>query len=210
MKQLLLKPGAHREAVSSNLEGMRGLISDKMNSLWDATRVLASDLRRQLPPPPGSGEAEDLKTAIAMAGSPRTRESDAGARLIVTLYESSADKGAVEKAVVNALLDRVAGMKAALGGITSAEDGRNLPLAHGLFLALSTILSSGKDPLPDVLPACHEALALSLEVVSDSDDPCGDDLHKGYAHADFESAHQLSAVTLNVNGGCLGTNTGFR
>ena len=34
-------------------------------------------------------------------------------------------------------------------------------------------------------------------------------MHKGYAHADFESAHQLSAVTLNVNGGCLGTNTGF-
>ena len=64
MKQLLLKPGAHVPAALSNLEGMRGLISEKMNSLWDATRVLASDLRRRLTPPPDEGEAEALKDAI--------------------------------------------------------------------------------------------------------------------------------------------------
>ena len=38
LKQLLAKPGAHIAVVMSNLECMRPLISEKVNSLWDVTR----------------------------------------------------------------------------------------------------------------------------------------------------------------------------
>ena len=124
-------------------------------------------------------------------------------------------------------------MEQALANVSTAFDGESVPLAHGLFLATRLILddslgingANGPSPGTSLAPpsnelvsnafkSCMNAIRMSLAVVAEDVSSNGTDcdLHRGYAHADFESSHQLvnaNNVTLNVNGGCLGANTSF-
>ncbi|GMI19685.1 hypothetical protein TrCOL_g1009, partial [Triparma columacea] len=196
-------------------------IFSRLDSEWDKARELTSVIMKKmilLKPNPLPSKLECASTfsrALYLASSPRSRESDSGANLLLILYLSSTSQEKFVSDLVSILMSRVEAMSKALKNINSAFDGQQLPLAHGLFLALNLIMSVSKqssEQIRKIFDSCISAINISLAVVAESKDPMGDDLAKGYAHADFESSHQLANannVTLNVNGGCLGANTSF-
>ncbi|GMH57887.1 hypothetical protein TrRE_jg5427, partial [Triparma retinervis] len=196
-------------------------IFSRLGSEWDKARDLTSTIMKKmimLKPNPLPKKLESSSTfsrALYLASSPRSRESDSGANLLLILYMSSTAQEKFVSDLASILISRVDAMSKALKNINSAFDGQQLPLAHGLFLALNLIITASQqssEQVEKIFDSCISAINISLAVVAESKDPMGDDLAKGYAHADFESSHQLANannVTLNVNGGCLGANTSF-
>jgi len=196
-------------------------IFSRLDSEWDRSRDQASTVLKKIislkpnPLPSLLMAQSTFSRALFLASSPRSRESDSGAHLLFLLYMSSSTKDQFVDNLTSTLYSRVEAMAEALKNVNTAYDGQQLPLAHGLFLALNLILSFSEQDsgqTKKTFQSCLTAINISLAVVAESKDAADDDLAKGYAHADFESSHQLANannVTLNVNGGCLGANTSF-
>ncbi|GMH93953.1 hypothetical protein TrVE_jg7571 [Triparma verrucosa] len=187
-----------------------------LDSLWDTSRGLAGRIINNIVLKSSVNVSSSLyEKGIKMASSPRTRESDSGARILGLLGEGIFVK------LRDLTKERVEEMEMYLGGKKvpeSSKEEKNLPLAHGLLKGLCGLVpKSPYDPV--IFNVAQKAVNISLKIVSTSKDPLGDDLSpgyqdvdKGYCHADFESHSQhlesfrASVESLNVNSGCLGTN----
>ncbi|GMH72843.1 hypothetical protein TL16_g06019 [Triparma laevis f. inornata] len=183
-------------------------ILESLGSLWDTSRSLGGRLLENIK---GDNGGESLfEKGVEMAGSPRTRESDSGARILGLVGGSRFEK------LLDITETRVNEMEKYLTNTETTLNSPNLPLAHGLLKALSTL--TPKSPYnPRVFDTAIKAVKISLKIVSTSSDPLGDDLSpsykdKGYVHGDYMSESQgvesfkASVESLNVNSGCLGTN----
>lgn len=116
-------------------------IFSRLDSEWDRARDLTSVIMKkiiQLKPNPLPSKLvcpTTFSRALFLASSPRSRESDSGANLLLLLYISSTTPQTFVSELTSILVSRVDAMSEALMNINSAFDGQQLPLAHGLFLA---------------------------------------------------------------------------
>lgn len=192
-------------------------------------KVASSSAVVDIPLPAALTSELYFKRAIHLASSPRQKESDSGAYLLRLLFVASDCDSKFLRRVVDIVIERVQNMEVALRGIATAKDGQDLPLAHGLLLAMKMCVDEGvglreasggggsdeekgesgvKELLRrDIVDICSKAIDLSLAVICDikdnEGDPHGDDRALG------GGSISANNITLNVNGGCLGANTSF-
>lgn len=240
MKKLLAALGDSE--VFSALMGL-------LHSIWDTTRidafrflsklVVACQVEGVALPTCFSVESERLNAlarGVYLASSPRQREADTGARMLLFLYASTPNIHAKHSFFMN-LIDmsdeRISLMRAMLSSLIAGKsalmengcslDGSTLPLAYGLIHAARLCVqhevtakrlggiheSDIEDYMLDrTVDVCNKALQLSLLVVADVPDG---EIIDG---VDSVSAFNMDGPTtdstpLNVNTGAIGANGTF-
>jgi hypothetical protein len=166
---------------------------------------------------------------VHLVSSPRQREADTGARLLLFLY-ASAPSHSNRRSFLSVLLQiasqRVSSMNFLLDEIISKSDdqkrtedssGLIFPLAYGLIYAIRLCIDydliarklgqrfdedTHDGLLDEIIYVCTQALKLSLSVVSDVNDTETDRTSTTYDR-------DKDSTPLNVNTGAIGANCTF-